>query len=127
MIDRKRMQQAFDEGGSVLINGKIVMRAEDLPSDLELAAGDTDRQAAILAQMEADMQAKQAEIDAIKAQLKQSSTPQTPQSHPKSDLQKRLEGLTKDELLAEVKAAGIDIPSEVNTKAEIVAFLVAQE
>jgi capsule polysaccharide export protein KpsE/RkpR len=124
-VPRQVLEQAIREGGSVLIEGRIFTRLQDLPSDLELAKGDDDRQAAIIAQMEADLQAKQAELDAVKAQLKQSSTP--PASDPKSDLKKRLEGLTKDELLAEVKAAGINLPSEVNTKAEIVAYLVEQD
>jgi hypothetical protein len=123
MVDRKVLEQAIREGGSVLIEGRIITRLEDLPSNMELAKGDEDRQAAILAQMEADLQAKQAELDALKAKLKPAASEPPSQ---KSDFQKQLEGRTKEELLAEVKAEGIELPEGVNTKAEIVAFLVSQ-
>jgi hypothetical protein len=140
MVNRAILEQAFAEGGSVLIKGEIITRPEDLPSDLELAEGDSGRQAAILAQMEAELAAKQAELDAFKAQRqtgteptekgdskKPTGTGQTAtETDPEAEMRARLESLTVEELRAEAAAEGIHIPAIITKKGELVNFLIVQ-
>jgi len=137
MVSRQILEQAFAEGGSVLMSGKdnplagkILLRPEDLPSDLDLAANDPDRQRAILAQMEADIAAKQAEIEALRQQLgaDPAKTADTGRSTLEADdlaaLREQLEKLTVAELRAEADKEGIVLPASVDRKADIVEFLL---
>lgn len=129
MVSRSVLEQAFAEGGSVLMSGKdnpmagiILLRPEDLPSDLELAANDPDRQRAILAQLEADLAAKQAEIEALRGQMGASPAEQEPDDL--AALREQLEKMTVAELRAEAEKDGIALPASVDRKAEIIAYLL---
>ena len=129
-----QIKQVFKEGGTILDKGKIYRSLAEIPSAYERAKGDEDRQSAILAQMEADIAAKQAEVEALKAQLKPAGSEPAEQTAAeeaaateKANLKKHLESLNKDELLAEVQAAKITLPADVNTKSEIITFLLTQE
>ena len=137
MVSRQILEQAFAEGGSVLMSGKdnplagkILLRPEDLPSDLDLAANDPDRQRAILAQMEADIAAKQAEIEALRQQLgaDPAKTADTVRHTQEQDdlaaVREQLEKLTVAELRAEADKEGIVLPASVDRKADIVEFLL---
>lgn len=142
MVDRSVLEQAFLEGGSVLYRGQIITHPDGLPTEMELAEGDKDRQSAVLAKMEADLAARHAELDAIKAQMNQAPKPAPAVSLPAptvptegegeeqpktpEDLRARLESLTIAELKAEAEEAGITIPSSAERKADIVDFLLSQ-
>lgn len=146
MVSREVLDRAFAEGGSVLIhglnNGLPITNPADLPSDLELAQDDPDRQRAILAQMEADHAAKDAEIAALRQQLEggsgasgealrhtqegsANSTVDTSKSDGgEADLRARLEGLTIAQILAEAETAKIEVPASIERKADIIEFVV---
>ena len=59
--DRKEMEAAIREGGSVLYAGRIVARAEELPSKAELARGDAEKEAAVAAEIDAQIAALSAQ------------------------------------------------------------------
>jgi hypothetical protein len=129
MIDQATIQKAFDEGGSILMSGsdnprkgEFVSRPEDMPSALELAANDPDRKEAILAQMEADLEAKRAEIEALRGQTGQKATASSEEERLRADLEK----LTVPELKAEAEQNGIELPADVTKKADIIDVLVAR-
>jgi hypothetical protein len=64
MLSRQEMIDIIRGGGSVLIRGVgVVARVRDLPSEAVLAAGDRAREDAALAALEAQLQAKQAELE----------------------------------------------------------------
>jgi hypothetical protein len=64
MLSRQEMIDIIRGGGSVLIHGVgVVARVRDLPSEAMLAAGDRAREDAALAALEAQLQAKQAELE----------------------------------------------------------------
>ena len=64
MLSRQEMIDIIRGGGSVLIHGVgVVARVRDLPSEAVLAAGDRAREDAALAALEAQLQAKQAELE----------------------------------------------------------------
>jgi predicted HD phosphohydrolase len=67
------MEQAIREGGSVLYGGRIITRAEHLPSAAELAQGDPAAEAAAQADLQAqiaDLQAQVAKLQAPAEELK---------------------------------------------------------
>ena len=59
--DRKEMEAAIQEGGSVLYAGRVVSRAEDLPSEVELARGDAEKEAVVAARIDAQIAALSAQ------------------------------------------------------------------
>lgn len=61
-MTRKEMIQVLQEGGSVLYQGSVITRYEDLPTEAELAKGDAAAEAAAKNSL-------QAEIERLKAQL----------------------------------------------------------
>jgi hypothetical protein len=64
MLSRQEMIDVIRGGGSVLIHGVgVVARVRDLPSEALLAAGDRAREDAALAALEAQLQAKQEELE----------------------------------------------------------------
>jgi hypothetical protein len=64
MLSRQEMIDVIRGGGSVLIRGVgVVARVQDLPPEAVLAAGDRAREDAALAALEAQLQAKQAELE----------------------------------------------------------------
>ena len=64
MLSRQEMIAIIRGGGSVLIHGVgVVARVRDLPSEALLAAADRAREEAALAALEAQLQAKQAELE----------------------------------------------------------------
>jgi hypothetical protein len=64
MLSRQEMIDIIRGGGSVLIRGVgVVARVQDLPSEALLAAGDRAREDAALAALEAQLQARQAELE----------------------------------------------------------------
>jgi hypothetical protein len=133
MVERAVLEKAFAEGGSVLINGVIITRIEDLPSEFELAEGDAGRQAAVLAQEEADLAAAQERVARLRAQVKSNQSgkqgttdPQAERAahSPSAELRANLEALTVAELGAEADAAGIEVPSTLTRKADIIDFIL---
>ena len=140
-VPRSVLEQALREGGTVLLSGNhpragtIIRHIAELPSELEFAAaaGDEERRDVLLAQMEADIAAKTAELETLRAQLGAAPTgaenPPAPAPKPESGdagLRARLEALTIAELRAEAEAAGIVVPASVDRKAELVDFLLDQ-
>lgn len=70
MLTREQMEQAIARGGSVLHQGRIISRVQDLPSAAELAEGDPERESATansLQQQIADLQAQLAKLQEPKA------------------------------------------------------------
>jgi hypothetical protein len=63
-LTRDEMVEIIRRGESVLIHGYgVIARVQDLPSEAVLAAGDPDREDAALAALEAQLQAKQEELE----------------------------------------------------------------
>lgn len=62
MLTREQMEQVLARGGSVLHQGRIISRAQDLPSAAELAAGDENQETQVA-------NALQQQIDELHAQL----------------------------------------------------------
>ena len=63
-LTRQEMIDIISRGESVLIHGfGVIARVQDLPSEAVLAAGDRAREDAALAALEAQLQAKQAELE----------------------------------------------------------------
>jgi hypothetical protein len=71
-LSREEMERVIREGGSVLYQGRIVARVEDLPNEVDLAQGDAEKQAAVRAAIDAQITA----LTAQRAQL-DSATPAT--------------------------------------------------
>jgi hypothetical protein len=126
MVERAILEKAFAEGGSVLLNGRIIMRLEDLPSEFELAEGDAERQAAVLAQEEAELAARQERVARLRAQVKSQRTSASGKPSEEAALRANLEAMTVAELRAEAEAEGITVPASVDKKSDLVDFLVAQ-
>src|SRR6516165_6702127 len=62
-LTRDEMAEIIRRGESVLVHGYgVIAREQDLTSEAVLAAGDRDREDAALAALEAQLQAKQAEL-----------------------------------------------------------------
>jgi hypothetical protein len=66
-ISRAQMERAIREGGSVLYGGRVISRAEQLPSEAELAQGDPDAEAEAQANLQAQMAALQAQMERLQA------------------------------------------------------------
>jgi hypothetical protein len=129
-LPREVYERHFAEGGSVLLpGGRHIMRLEDMPSEFELAEGDAGRQAAILAQEEADLAARQERVARLRAQVKsgQSEGTKAEKTDKQSELRANLEVLTIDELKAEAEEAKIIIPADVTRKADIIDFLLREQ
>jgi hypothetical protein len=63
-LTRDEMVEIIRRGESVLIHGfGVIARVQDLPSEAVLATGDRDREDAALAALEAQLQARQAELE----------------------------------------------------------------
>jgi hypothetical protein len=62
MRTREELEAAINEGGSVLVGGKIITRLEDLPSEADLAKGDEVKEAAARKGLEDQVKALQAEL-----------------------------------------------------------------
>jgi len=60
------MEAAIAEGGSVLYDGRIVARAADLPSEADLARGDARKEAAVAAQIDAQIAALAAQRETLR-------------------------------------------------------------
>lgn len=50
-LTRAQMEAAIRNGGSVMAEGKIITKIEELPSEAELAKGDESREQAVIAQL----------------------------------------------------------------------------
>lgn len=70
-LSRAEMEAVIASGGSVLYDGHILTRMEQLPSAAALAAGDPAKEAAATA----DLQAQIAELQAQLAQLQPAGDP----------------------------------------------------
>lgn len=51
-LTRAHMEEAIRAGGSVLHDGEIIAKVEDLPDEADLAAGDAEREAAVAAALD---------------------------------------------------------------------------
>lgn len=64
-LTRKEMEQAIKDGGSVLYNGQTLWKAEQLPSEADLAVGDPEAETAAannIQQQIADLQKQIAKL-----------------------------------------------------------------
>ncbi len=71
------MEAAIEEGGSVLYNGRIVASVDDLPSKAELARGDAEEEAAVAAEIDAQIAA----LEAQRAKLHTAAPADTPSEY----------------------------------------------
>lgn len=79
-LSRNDMEQAIIQKGSVLYQGRIISRIQDLPTDADLAKGNPDMEAAAAAALDV-------QIAALTAQRARLSLGQPPQiSPPPGDL-----------------------------------------
>jgi hypothetical protein len=56
-LTRAHMEEAIKSGGGVLVEGQVITRVEDLPSDVKLAEGDQARTAALASSIDAQIAA----------------------------------------------------------------------
>lgn len=75
-MNRPQMEAVIRKGQSVLYQGRIISRTQDLPSAAELAAGDPEAEAAVAADV-------QAQIDALSEQLAKLQAASTSPAAPK--------------------------------------------
>lgn len=73
MLSRAQMEDVIRNGGSVLHGGRIITRAEHLPTEADLAAGNPEQERVAAAALEAQIAALQAQYD----RLTQARAPQT--------------------------------------------------
>lgn len=66
MLSRSEMEAIIAGGGSVLHGGRIITRVADLPSELDLAAGDPEREAAAAAELEQRIAALEAQLARVR-------------------------------------------------------------
>jgi hypothetical protein len=81
VLTRIEMEQVLIQKGSVLHNGRIISRMQDLPSEAELAAGNPAQEAAVAGSLQAQITALQAQL----SQLQPSAPPSDDGPPPPSD------------------------------------------
>lgn len=68
-LTRQEMERIItEERGSVLVNGRIISKVSDLPSDADLAGNDPDRRAAVADSLQAQIAALQAQLATLQGQ-----------------------------------------------------------
>ena len=78
VLSRAEMEQAIQDGGSVLHGGRLYSRIEDLPSAADLARGNPEQEAAAAAALDsqiAALQAQRAQLGQAGAELTFATTP----------------------------------------------------
>lgn len=115
-LTRKQMEQVLAQGGSVLYNGQVITQADALPTDADLAAGDPTREQALVAKLQADIAAKNAELES----LRKSTQSQAPAA-------KKLDDMNVAELDAYAKEHNLTFPAEADTKAKKLEVLKASQ
>jgi hypothetical protein len=65
------MEHIIRSGESVMIHGKVITRVEDLPSETDLAAGDTVRLDAEEARLNAEIAQRAAELETVRKRREQ--------------------------------------------------------
>jgi hypothetical protein len=60
-LDRKAMEEVINQGGSVMHQGEIISKIEDLPTDTDLAIGDPTAESAQMRTIEQQIEALQAD------------------------------------------------------------------
>lgn len=68
MLTRKAMEQAISIGGSIAYKGRIIARVADLPTAAELAQGDPVAEAQAAQDVQQQIAALQAQLDALQAE-----------------------------------------------------------
>jgi hypothetical protein len=76
-LNRKQMEQAIAEGGSVLYEGQVITRAEDLPTEAALAKGDPAKEQAAAADLQARISAMEAELATLRKEQPSEPAPVT--------------------------------------------------
>lgn len=66
------MEEVIVRGGSVLYQGRVLTRMEELPSAAELAAGDADKETAVAGDLQTQIAKLQAQLDKLQAAPKES-------------------------------------------------------
>lgn len=74
-LSRAEMEAVIAGGGSVLIGGRIIARAEDLPGEAELAQGDPAAEAAATDKLRTQMAALQEQLTALQEQQSARAAP----------------------------------------------------
>lgn len=76
------MEAVIKGGGSVLHGGRIIVSLSDLPKDSELAKGDPDAEKAALVSLQAEIDAKKAELAELQKQTKTDAVPKDTSAPP---------------------------------------------
>lgn len=108
-LTRGQMEQAIREGGSVLYGGQVITRIDHLPSEAELAKGDADKEAAAASDLQALIDALQAQLASL--QTKQDAQPESEQA---------ADSLLPDDFpfVAELRAAGFTGADQVRSASD---------
>lgn len=105
MLTRAQMEQAIQDGGSVVVNGQILSRIDDLPSEADLAQGDAAKEQAARAALDQQI----ARLLSERAKLSQEAQPQEAQSQPEAQNQAQ----EQDAQPAPVARRGRAVPTEL--------------
>lgn len=62
MLTRQEMETAINSGSGVLYNGHVITKVDDLPTEVDLAQGDTAREQAALENLLAQQRAIESQI-----------------------------------------------------------------
>jgi hypothetical protein len=128
-LSRAELKKVFEDGGSVVLNGQHITRAEDLPGKATSsgeAAGDAD-----LTGMQSDLQS---EVDRLRAENEtlragqssaegQSGTSGLKEFASEAEFRAALEAKTVDELKQGAETRGVDLGGATK-KAEIIEAIV---
>jgi hypothetical protein len=67
MMTRARMEEVIRGGGSVMLGERIISKVEELPSEVELAKGDPEREQQVQQSIEAQIEDLHKKLDELKA------------------------------------------------------------
>lgn len=73
-LSRAEMERTIAQGGSVLYQGRIISRAQDLPSEADLARGDPDAEAQTQTRLEAQIAELQAQVQRLQGGERKAAT-----------------------------------------------------
>jgi hypothetical protein len=65
VLSRNQMEQVIRNGGSVLVGGRIITKAEHLPTDADLAKGNPEQEQQVLATLQEQIAALQRQQDEL--------------------------------------------------------------
>lgn len=78
MKTRTEMEQIIIQGGSVSIDGRVISRVQDLPSETTLATNDPDALKAVITGIDTQITALQKQRKQAEQALKKAETPADP-------------------------------------------------